>query len=131
MRWQRLPGRAACLRSICRPASFPPRQAKTSPSHFRSRNGRPCYWDRTISSKPWRSRSGSMDFSRSEERRVGKECVSTCRYRWEPYHSKKKKSRHNTVRQTKLRYTLYPYNRSKEMLTYYRIDKTRTDENDL
>src|SRR3546814_12089663 len=24
--------------------------------------------------------------SRSEERRVGKECVSTCRSRWEPYH---------------------------------------------
>src|SRR3546814_15662213 len=27
---------------------------------------------------------------RSEERRVGKECVSTCRSRWGPYHSKKK-----------------------------------------
>src|SRR3546814_12181931 len=24
-------------------------------------------------------------FDRSEERRVGKECVSTCRYRWSPY----------------------------------------------
>src|SRR3546814_18637556 len=23
---------------------------------------------------------------RSEERRVGKECVSTCRYRWSPYY---------------------------------------------
>src|SRR3546814_20024689 len=28
---------------------------------------------------------------RSEERRVGKECVSTCRSRWWPYNSKKKK----------------------------------------
>src|SRR3546814_21055697 len=27
---------------------------------------------------------------RSEERRVGKECVGTCRSRWSPYHSKKK-----------------------------------------
>src|SRR3546814_13485467 len=27
---------------------------------------------------------------RSEERRVGKECVSTFRSRWSPYHSKKK-----------------------------------------
>src|SRR3546814_9004191 len=27
---------------------------------------------------------------RSEERRVGEECVSTCRSRWSPYHSKKK-----------------------------------------
>src|SRR3546814_5806416 len=26
---------------------------------------------------------------RSEERRVGKECVSTCRSRWSPYHTKK------------------------------------------
>src|SRR3546814_11212722 len=29
---------------------------------------------------------------RSEERRVGKECVSTCRSRWSPYHSKKKQT---------------------------------------
>src|SRR3546814_16735358 len=28
--------------------------------------------------------------ARSEERRVGKECVSTCRSRWSPYHYKKK-----------------------------------------
>src|SRR3546814_4142942 len=28
--------------------------------------------------------------TRSEERRVGKECVSTCRSRWSPYHEKKK-----------------------------------------
>src|SRR3546814_2388437 len=26
------------------------------------------------------------DAERSEERRVGKECVSTCRSRWSPYH---------------------------------------------
>src|SRR3546814_18410521 len=30
-------------------------------------------------------------FERSEERRVGKEGVSTCRYRWSPSHKKKKK----------------------------------------
>src|SRR3546814_12103610 len=29
---------------------------------------------------------------RSEERRVGKECVSTCRSRWSPYPKKKKKT---------------------------------------
>src|SRR3546814_13602108 len=28
----------------------------------------------------------TMWLSRSEERRVGKECVSTCRSRWSPYH---------------------------------------------
>src|SRR3546814_17479848 len=30
-------------------------------------------------------------FYRSEERRVGKESVSTCRSRWSPYHSNKNK----------------------------------------
>src|SRR3546814_11183959 len=30
-----------------------------------------------------------MTFIRSEERRVGKECVSTCRSRWSPYHETK------------------------------------------
>src|SRR3546814_17676209 len=29
--------------------------------------------------------------SRSEERRVGKECVSTCRSRWSPQHKTKKR----------------------------------------
>src|SRR3546814_19941974 len=28
----------------------------------------------------------SRRFLRSEERRVGKACVSTCRFRWSPYH---------------------------------------------
>src|SRR3546814_12280247 len=31
-----------------------------------------------------------FDYIRSEERRVGKECVSTCRSRWSQYHEKKK-----------------------------------------
>src|SRR3546814_11669454 len=30
-----------------------------------------------------------LSSARSEERRVGKECVSTCRFRWSPYHYKK------------------------------------------
>src|SRR3546814_21037279 len=33
----------------------------------------------------------SMKSFRSDERRVGKECVSTCRSRWSPYHKKNKK----------------------------------------
>src|SRR3546814_20367060 len=42
-----------------------------------------------------------MDFGiaravRSEERRVGKECVSTCSSRWAPYTSKKKKITNST-----------------------------------
>src|SRR3546814_11044381 len=31
-------------------------------------------------------RLSCFEKSRSEERRVGKECVSTCRSRWSPYH---------------------------------------------
>src|SRR3546814_2000105 len=31
-------------------------------------------------------RAKALYESRSEERRVGKECVSTCRSRWSPYH---------------------------------------------
>src|SRR3546814_13079390 len=42
---------------------------------------------------------GDDQHGRSEERRVGKECVSTCRSRWSPYHSKKKK--HIIERNTK------------------------------
>src|SRR3546814_20565143 len=42
-----------------------------------------------------------QEFQRSEERRVGKECVSTCRSRWSPYHYKK-----NTKRETYERSTL-------------------------
>src|SRR3546814_6017273 len=30
--------------------------------------------------------ASSSESDRSEERRVGKECVSTCRSRWSPYH---------------------------------------------
>src|SRR3546814_14251345 len=35
------------------------------------------------SNKPYRCK---IRPTRSEERRVGKECVSTCRSRWSPYH---------------------------------------------
>src|SRR3546814_10486467 len=36
----------------------------------------------TVPSEP----PATSKVSRSEERRVGKECVSTCRSRWSPYH---------------------------------------------
>src|SRR3546814_18648611 len=35
---------------------------------------------------PWPGISRESVSKRSEERRVGKECVSTCRSRWSPYH---------------------------------------------
>src|SRR3546814_11634929 len=51
--------------------------------------------DGAICARPWlrsdESAHGSRQTAyrlpqRSEERRVGKECVSTCRSRWSPYH---------------------------------------------
>src|SRR3546814_14457962 len=36
------------------------------------------------------SEAGATPMARSEERRVGKECVSTCNSRWSPYHKNKK-----------------------------------------
>src|SRR3546814_18748297 len=41
---------------------------------------------------------------RSEERRVGKECVSTCRSRWSQYHEKKKIECINTQDKIVLKY---------------------------
>ena len=32
------------------------------------------------------SGNGKIEFTRSEERRVGKECLRLCRSRWSPYH---------------------------------------------
>src|SRR3546814_16135102 len=45
---------------------------------------------------PQSSATNSSPFvsSRSEERRVGKECVSTFRYKWSPNTTKKKKKHH-------------------------------------
>src|SRR3546814_17316663 len=41
----------------------------------------------------------SLWAARSEESRVGKECVSTCRSRWSPYHYKQKmtQTQHNNI----------------------------------
>src|SRR3546814_1316540 len=35
---------------------------------------------------PFQRNLWTFGLTRSEERRVGKECVSTCRSRWSPYH---------------------------------------------
>src|SRR3546814_12377619 len=55
---------------------------------------------RTASSMSWVTITTVLPSSRwslrnrTEERRVGKECVRTCRYRWPPYHSPKNYQRH-------------------------------------
>src|SRR3546814_12887545 len=50
---------------------------------------------------------------RSEERRVGKECVSTCRSRWSPYHSKQTASVKNSDDVSHRPVTLVSINHSK------------------
>src|SRR3546814_19202197 len=44
--------------------------------------------DKWFQTQALASRDDTVDqiVERSEERRVGKECVSTCRSRWSPYH---------------------------------------------
>src|SRR3546814_9107863 len=43
------------------------------------------FYGKLVSADRWPSGSRSKEM-RSEERREGKECVSTCRSRWWPYH---------------------------------------------
>src|SRR3546814_6913416 len=51
-----------------------------------------CCCSMPLARPEWRRSSTELEWSRvrpasrSEERRVGKECVSTCRSRWSPYH---------------------------------------------
>src|SRR3546814_20827179 len=77
-------------RDDCRVA--PRGRRRLSRQYEPRRSCRPCEGDR---GDP-RARKG-----RSEERRVGKECVSTCRSRWSPYHKKKKLSKRKTKKQKK------------------------------
>src|SRR3546814_7161085 len=57
-------------------------------SNGRSSGPAPGLRDRGADRYPAPSGRGAADGARarSEERRVGKECVSTCRSRWTPYH---------------------------------------------
>src|SRR3546814_18362337 len=64
------------FRPICRESAFP--------IFYKRKALQPCAESSESSARPrWRT-------ARSEERRVGKECVSKCRSRWSPYHYKKK-----------------------------------------
>src|SRR3546814_14575281 len=53
--------------------------------------------ERLIAGTPYAGyhRTATTGRDRSEERRVGKECVSTCRSRWSPYHSNNKIPQHH------------------------------------
>src|SRR3546814_13505320 len=73
------------------------RRQKNGRAHVRTRKDATSRTtnDQYIIRRPFAERGGKMtnseivravDHERSEERRVGKECVSTCRSRWSPYH---------------------------------------------
>src|SRR3546814_20504912 len=53
---------------------------------------------RNAPGRPMLCRERANCGTRSEERRVGKECVSTCRARWSTYHYKKKTQSQRNLR---------------------------------
>src|SRR3546814_15345603 len=57
--------------------------AAASWTRVRTENGRVRLWHEVTDAELERLLA---ERARSEERRVGKECVSTCRSRWSPYH---------------------------------------------
>src|SRR3546814_18912443 len=75
------------------------------------KGARLCQWKRRSIPPPSRRNgpvngraAASIDRSaptRSEERRVGKECVSTCRSRWWPYHYRTKEVSTDTYKGTR------------------------------
>src|SRR3546814_10993808 len=87
---------------------YPVEEYMTNPRSSRARNDRvlerPAYFCRPLVSsserrKRWVLLGILTENTRSEERRVGKECVSTCRSRWPPYHKKQKKRQENKCTQ--------------------------------
>src|SRR3546814_20169697 len=70
-------------------------------------------------------RRRTADRPRSEERRVGKECVSTCRSRWSPSHYKNKKHITKFPDQCKKRYR----NNSSSRLTSLTLTQMTTEYN--
>src|SRR3546814_19925508 len=82
------------------------RHAPTSASRSRitASQSPASFFSTRMSSNPVRNGQAFAAFfrlERSEERRVGKECVSTCRSRWSPYHSKKQKIKYHYAKQLK------------------------------
>src|SRR3546814_19965715 len=63
-----------------------------------------CNQNIVVRAEPYRHMPGirPADGVEIEERRVGKECVSTCRSRWSPYHYKKNETQSSWTTQTSL-----------------------------
>src|SRR3546814_4143674 len=72
-----------CSSDLLPEARFPPLGLALRTARLTSRSSR---HRRTAASRSHRTHPPKPGRGRSEERRVGKECVSTCRSRWSPYH---------------------------------------------
>src|SRR3546814_17533787 len=75
--------------SLCGPSRATMLTGRQSNAHGFTQNGQhfdnsSWVWPRAL------AQAGYTTAMRSEERRVGKECVSTCRSRWSQYHYTKK-----------------------------------------
>src|SRR3546814_16930355 len=96
---RRQPPAAAPSQSNHQPDSHQPEQSRESrspwPSNEPSRSS--SRMPPGAISRARSSTASSRPASSSEERRVGKECVSTCRSRCSPYHEKKKKQKKTKI----------------------------------
>src|SRR3546814_4483714 len=74
-------GVQTCALPICCPATWTFCAGRAWPQNVQVAGQR-----RRSAEGDGRKRGRHSSHVRSEERRVGKECVSTCRSRWSPYH---------------------------------------------
>src|SRR3546814_12596519 len=93
LRYKKDPRGKALIREFCQPN----KPTKNQPFVWRDQHSDPedwetfkqyCIRDNESEKELWTKliAFGVPDWQRSEERRVGKECVSTCRSRWSQYH---------------------------------------------
>src|SRR3546814_17027520 len=68
-------------------------------------------------------------FERSEERRVGKECVRTCRSRWSPYHEKQKNTLTNQPHTHQPHTDKHQYARTTPALEDRKMERTIEKQN--
>src|SRR3546814_14158981 len=73
-----------------------PRRARHAVAQRADRLARAVHGGHVEETELFQRAAMQLFYDRSEERRVGKECVSTCRSRWSPKHSKKKQNNEHT-----------------------------------
>src|SRR3546814_20792667 len=84
----RLPLAASMRLPLAALVRLPPSRTGAATTRWRGGSRRPSRWGFAVRSRYL------LLLKRSEERRVGNECVSTCSSRWSPYHEENKNSKH-------------------------------------